>query len=366
MHARACALATWALLVFIVMGLSTSDCGSGSGSSTNPANLTSPTSPPPAVTEVRVTSSTLLTTAGQTTQLVATASLSNGATETVSSSAAWQSSNPGVATVSASGVVQSVAPGTTTITATYQGVSGTVQISWSYTIDPSPYLRIETGSLPVVISAPHGGSSSVPGVPERSTGVTATDTNTLELATSTQAALASRTGQRASLVAALVSRRYVDFNVSRGNAFESASLASLYDAYYVALSTAAETARRSAGQGAILVDIHGQSENVRVVFRGTRNGQTASLPFLYGQPGGLLARLLALNVAVDPSTASGTEHPSFNGGNIVAASVRFGGGIHAVQLEFGFSYRQPSSALADTASKLADAIASAANCATCR
>ena len=34
-------------------------------------------------------------------------------------------------------------------------------------IDPALYVSIETGTLPVVLSAPHGGRTTVPGVPAR-------------------------------------------------------------------------------------------------------------------------------------------------------------------------------------------------------
>jgi hypothetical protein len=65
---------------------------------------------------------------GQTVQLDAGATLSNGEYPDVTSVATWQSSNAAVATVSG-GLVTAVAPGTVTISATYQGRTGTVNIS---------------------------------------------------------------------------------------------------------------------------------------------------------------------------------------------------------------------------------------------
>jgi N-formylglutamate amidohydrolase len=351
------------LAALLTLGLCNWGCG-GRGTSAEPSP-TSPTESTATVTAVRVTGPTSFTTSGQTGQFVATANVSNGSSQTVTSSATWQSSNAAVATVSASGLLKTVGPGATTVTAAYQGVSGSAQVSWSYTIDPSPFLMVETGTLPVVISAPHGGTLPVPGVPIRSTGTTLRDINTLELATATQAALMARAGQKAHFVAALASRKYVDFNEHSGSAYESPAVASLYDAYYVALTNAVGAVNASSGQSAILVDVHGQSDNVQAVFRGTRNGQTASLSALYA-PGGLLTRLLGLNVTVDPPTGSDTENPSFNGGNIVASYGLRAGGIQAIQLEFGPRYRQPANVIADTASKLSDAIISAVNCSSCR
>ena len=223
-------------------------------------------------------------------------------------------------------------------------------------IDPAPYLSIETGTLPVVLSAPHGGRTTVPGVPTRQTGTTVLDTNTYELATSIQSALASRTGKRASLVAALASRSYVDLNRAASEAYESAALAPLYQAYHSALRQAVLAASSQAGAGALLIDIHGQSSDVTVVFRGTRNGQTASLAALHASPGGFLTRLMALGIDVSPRLAAGAEHPDYDGGFIVATyGVATPGGINAVQLEFGMNYRQ-SSAVPLTAGQVADAI----------
>jgi N-formylglutamate amidohydrolase len=139
-------------------------------------------------------------------------------------------------------------------------------------------------------------------------------------------------------------------------------MASLYDTYHLSLDFAIATARASGT--VLLVDVHGQSDNVQVAFRGTRNGQTATLNKLYAS-GGLLQRLIALGITVSPPTADGTENSSFNGGQIVVTHGASVGGAQAVQLEFGLNYRQ-SAWLNDTASKLADAIASWTNCASCR
>jgi hypothetical protein len=62
--------------------------------------------------------------AGQTRQLVATATQSTGATSDVTQQAAWQSSAPAVATVSSTGLVTAVAEGDVEISATFQSVRG--------------------------------------------------------------------------------------------------------------------------------------------------------------------------------------------------------------------------------------------------
>jgi trimeric autotransporter adhesin len=107
---RFCALG----VLLTVMG-----CGSNSSSPTNPTSTQT----------VLVSGTPIFTSANQTSQLTATATLSNGTTQNVSAQATWQSSNKAVATVSATGLVTSVGAGTAIISAVYQGQTGTVLAS---------------------------------------------------------------------------------------------------------------------------------------------------------------------------------------------------------------------------------------------
>ncbi len=97
------------------------------GSACGGSSTTSPTPQTPAtsVSSVALSGTLALPATGQTSQLTATARMSDGTSQAVTSQATWQSSNPAVATVSATGLVSGVGYGTSTITATYQGVSGT-------------------------------------------------------------------------------------------------------------------------------------------------------------------------------------------------------------------------------------------------
>jgi hypothetical protein len=66
---------------------------------------------------------------GQTSQLTAKATLSNGATQDVTIQATWSSSNTAVASVASGGLLKVLTPGSATITATYQNASGTLSVS---------------------------------------------------------------------------------------------------------------------------------------------------------------------------------------------------------------------------------------------
>jgi hypothetical protein len=85
------------------------------------------------VTAVVVSGTANLSSIGQTVQLTATATLSDGTTQNVTATATWLSSNSGFATVSAGGLVTAVGSGTVTITATYQGKAGTATVPISLT-----------------------------------------------------------------------------------------------------------------------------------------------------------------------------------------------------------------------------------------
>ena len=87
-------------------------------------SVTTPTSPSPSVISVEITGAAVLTSAAETIQLAAAATLSDGTRKDVTSSATWVSSNTGVATVSEAGLVTAVGDGTATILASFQGESG--------------------------------------------------------------------------------------------------------------------------------------------------------------------------------------------------------------------------------------------------
>lgn len=117
------------VLLFIVLAV-------GAGAScknatpTTPTTTTTTTVAAATVSGVALSGTNSLTVKGQTTQLTAAASYSDGTTQNVSPQASWQTDNPAVATVDA-GLVTAVSSGQATITATFQGKSGTLLITVS-------------------------------------------------------------------------------------------------------------------------------------------------------------------------------------------------------------------------------------------
>jgi Big-like domain-containing protein len=116
-----------------VVGFVAIACAWACGGSSSSTPTTPSQASPPTVTAVAVTGGGNLTAAGQTSQLTATATFSDGSTQNVTASATWQSSNASAAPVSAGGVVTAVAAGSATVTATYQGKAGTISVTISLT-----------------------------------------------------------------------------------------------------------------------------------------------------------------------------------------------------------------------------------------
>jgi N-formylglutamate amidohydrolase len=233
-------------------------------------------------------------------------------------------------------------------------------------LDLKRLITVETGEIPIILSAPHGGNRGIQGVGERKGGaakqfVTVTDTNSHRL---TQAVAKSieRRWAKPHVVIALFSRKYIDANRPAEDAFESENAKSTYDAYHGALAEAVESAREKFGRG-LLLDIHGQAAKPTTIYRGTANGKTCSLLLDRLGPGGLmgdqgfLGILAKAGYEIHPERGSDAKEDSrYNGGYIVRTYGALGAtGIDAVQLEVGGDFRK-ASAIDKTAEDIAQAI----------
>jgi N-formylglutamate amidohydrolase len=227
---------------------------------------------------------------------------------------------------------------------------------------------VTAGGLPIILTAPHGGSAAIPGVPERK-GDGATrfnpraDTNTDILTEKLADALEQKLGKRPYVVIARFHRKYIDANRRPQDAFESPEAKATYDAYHAAVAAACKEVTARWGRGVVL-DIHGQAAQPGVVFRGTQNGKTVThllkqsgREAVYGETS-LFGQLAKQGFAVFPEVGSSDpEEPNYSGGHTVGIHGSSSGGtIDAIQLELGTKYRD-SKAIGDGAEKLANAIA---------
>jgi len=218
------------------------------------------------------------------------------------------------------------------------------------------------GNLPILLTAPHGGDQGVGDVPLRSRGTTGTDTHTREVTEALEAQIANRLGAKPYVVIARFSRRYIDANRIEAEAIESPQAKPAYDAYHEQIRRFIAEIRTRFPKGGVLLDVHGQATDPRVLHRGTRNGRTvAALLERHGPealigPKSLLGVVEAKGYKVFPPAGSPIGNPPedrrYNGGHTVY-TYRSPAGLDAIQLELGSVLRTDSAFVA----ALAEAVA---------
>lgn len=128
-------------------------------------NSSAPSSGPPSVTSVGVTSPANSVDVGATVQLAAHAAYTDGTSKDVTTQAAWNSSNTAAATVSSSGVVTGIGAGNVTITAMFSGKSGNTSLSVNLAVTglsvTAPFTSFSAGTfLPLNAVATYSDSST--------------------------------------------------------------------------------------------------------------------------------------------------------------------------------------------------------------
>ena len=230
----------------------------------------------------------------------------------------------------------------------------------------SDLVTTQEGMLPVILSAPHGGTKDVPavaprkgeGLPVGSSGFfVGRDTNTEELAHAIASAIEKKTGKKPYLVVAKFHRKYIDANRPPEIAYEDARAKPTYDAYRQTLAAYCRAVKKTYGRG-LLLDNHGQGVMKDAVIRGTKDGKTVALLIQrYGEkahtgPNSFFGLLSANGCKVFPEKLADKEYATLNGGNIVQTYGTGDYGIDAIQLEFGGDFREKAQ-LTDTADKVA-------------
>jgi N-formylglutamate amidohydrolase len=212
-------------------------------------------------------------------------------------------------------------------------------------------IAVTSGTLPIVITAPHGGHLPIPEVPERKSGTRVRDEATDEIAKGVAAEVEHELhGQKPSLVVARFHRKYLDVNRSEAEGLEDERAMPVYEAYHAAVRKLVDVARKRQSGHAILIDVHGQAKENDALVRGTRDGKTVKA--LLGHFGevalvgtnSIFGTLAHDGYRVIPpiGAPSGTkESPHYDGGFTVAT---YGSsekdGIDAIQIEIGGDIRK--------------------------
>lgn len=219
----------------------------------------------------------------------------------------------------------------------------------AFAADADRFVLARTGSLPILLTVPHGGTNTVPNVPPRSHGTIVTDRYTIEVAEALAKHLQTALGAQPYFVAARFSRKFIDANRMESEAYESPDARQAYQAYHNTIRQFIAQLRQAYPNGALLLDIHGQGDDPGVVHRGTRNGTTvAALIRTHGAaaltgPGSIFGALQSKGYKVFPPNSPPGDPPEdrrYNGGFTVHT---YGSGspegIDAMQLELGLHLR---------------------------
>lgn len=220
--------------------------------------------------------------------------------------------------------------------------------------DVGKFVVVQSGTIPVIVSAPHGGGLLLPGVPERKGGdgvnkfVTVRDTGTLELAEKLVGTIEKEFGGKPYVVVAKFARKQLDANRPAEDGYEDKRAKAYYDAYHAALKKHCHEVRTTWGRG-LLIDIHGQAAKADTIFRGTAGLKTVTaLKDRFGMksltgPTSLLGVMAAKGYTIFPpldAENQAKEDARYNGGHIVRTyGSDAGTGIDAVQLELGGDHR---------------------------
>jgi N-formylglutamate amidohydrolase len=234
---------------------------------------------------------------------------------------------------------------------------------------PEDFVTVKKGTLPIIISAPHGGRKKVPDVPERvgkglNNFTTVRDENTAELAEQLAAEIEKALDGKPWLVIARFERLYIDANRPPEESYESEKAKPYYDAFHDPLAAACKAVKQKFGRG-LLLDVHGQASFKDSICRGTRNLKTVTL--LKEREGltairgkhSVLGRMEKLGYKVLPAgdaPEDTKEEPKYTGGHIVGTyGSHTAFAIDAIQLELGSNLRAKDQ-FATTAKDLADAV----------
>jgi N-formylglutamate amidohydrolase len=132
-------------------------------------------------------------------------------------------------------------------------------------IDLSAWIDVKEGNMPLIISAPHGGTLTPGAIPDRTCPniTTVRDRNTTELAFKMGEQLYEKYGVRPYIVSALITRRKIDLNRDLHPATCGDSTAmDLWHEYHDQIEAAIAEAVNEFGK-AIFIDVHGHGHSVQ-------------------------------------------------------------------------------------------------------
>ncbi len=219
------------------------------------------------------------------------------------------------------------------------------------------------GTMPIILTCPHGGSETPPNVSRRTAATTpatctggnafkdSRDANTIDVAEGVAQKILDLTGLSPYVVIAEFHRERIDANRPDRCAFTDPDAQPFYDEYHNRIADYLDQLLAENDNRGFLFDIHGTGNADADIFLGTGNGATLSPGFdrknLFMQHGlqGLLTAVRQPNGALPPATlrytlspadATEAEVPELNGGFTVRTNASR---LNCIQLEITSSIR---------------------------
>jgi len=125
------------------------------------------------------------------------------------------------------------------------------------------YTEYIAGNLPLIITAPHGGTDSASALPNRTYGTTSTDLNTAELSRAIRTACFNRFGRWPHVIICRVPRTKIDCNREIVEGAQGvAATEAVWNEYHNLIRMAKEAVTSSYGRG-LLIDIHGHGHTLQ-------------------------------------------------------------------------------------------------------
>ncbi|NDH86384.1 hypothetical protein EBY67_04950, partial [bacterium] len=125
------------------------------------------------------------------------------------------------------------------------------------------YIEYIAGNMPLIISAPHGGTSLPSELPDRTYGTLDTDTSTDNLARAVRSAVFNRYGRYPHVIICDIDRQKIDCNreIIEG-AQGNANTILAWNEYHTFIQIAKQAVISSTGRG-LLIDLHGQGHSIQ-------------------------------------------------------------------------------------------------------
>ncbi len=254
------------------------------------------------------------------------------------------------------------------------------------------YTEYIAGNLPLIISAPHGGTDSASALPNRTYGTTSTDLNTAELSRAIRTACFNRFGRWPHVIICRVPRTKIDCNREIVEGAQGvAATEAVWNEYHNLIRIAKDAVTSSYGRG-LLIDVHGHGHTLQRIELGY-NLTTSTLnqsSFTTADKNSSCIRELANRTRVtfqellrgslslgtflttrgypsipsltdpNPGKTNGTDNDYFSGGYTVEIHGTMSpntGTINAIQMECNFTgVRDSSESRADFATELVSAL----------